>query len=134
MADLPRLSRYQQVSDQAAQMLALGESGRFEFKSDVDAVHPKVLASLANAVALDPDREVAQLLVGVDEVEDLQTGLVSGVPCGLAKGLDKAVARIQSMAGLTRPVPVGVFIVEEAVASEKPFIRVEVWPTAAPHF
>lgn len=134
MADLPRLSRYQQISDQAAQMLALGESGRFEFKSDVDAVHPKVLASLANAVALDPDREVAQLLVGVDEVEDPQTGLVSGVPCGLAKGLDKAVSRIQSMAALTRPVPVGVFIVEEAVASEKPFIRVEVWPTAAPHF
>ena len=127
-------SRHQAISAEAQQMLALGESGRFEFKRDVDAVSVKLLATLANWVALDPDREVAHLLVGVDEIEDPATGLVSGEPCGLVKGLDKAVARIQDLASKTRPVPVDAFIVEENVSDEKPFVRVEVRPTMPPHF
>ncbi|WP_235734467.1 AlbA family DNA-binding domain-containing protein [Nocardioides alcanivorans] len=115
-------------------MLALGESDRYEFKRDVDAVTVGLLAALANWVAADPARDVAHLLVGVDEVEDATTGLVAGVPFGLPKGLDKAVARIQDVASKTRPVPVDVFIVEEGVAEKTPFVRVEVRPTMPPHF
>ena len=115
-------------------MLALGESGRYEFKRDVDAVTVGLLAALANWVAADPTREVAHLLVGVDEVEDKTTGLVHGQPFGLPKGLDKAVSRIQDVASKTRPIPVEVFIVEEGVAEPIPFIRVEVRPTMPPHF
>lgn len=122
------------MSVDAQHMLALGESGRYEFKRDAEAVSPKVLAALANWVALDPTREVAHLLVGVDEVEDAKTGLVYGVPCGLPKGLDRAVARIQDIASKTRPIPVEVFIIEEAVDEEVPFLRVEVGPTMPPHF
>ena len=130
----PQPSRYQTVSDAATRMLALGESGRYEFKRDVEAVSVGLLAALANWVAVDPTRDVAHLLVGVDEVEDKATGLVSGVPFGLPKGLDKAVSRIQDMATKTRPIPIDVFIVEESVAEKTPFVRVEVRPTMPPHF
>lgn len=122
------------MSAEAKRMLALGESGRYEFKRDAEAVTPRVLATLANWVALDNTREVAHLPVGVDEIEDKRTGLVSGTPCGLSKGLDRAVARLQDVASKTRPIPVDVFIIEEAVAEEVPFIRVEVRPTMPPHF
>lgn len=115
-------------------MLNLGESGRFEFKRDAEAVSVKLLATLANWVALDSGRDVAHLLVGVDEVEDEASGLVFGQPCGLPKGLDRAVARIQDLASKTRPVPVDAFLVEENVAGAKPFVRVEVRPTMPPHF
>lgn len=134
MDPVARLTRHQSMSVDAQQMLALGESGRYEFKRDAEAVTPKVLSALANWVALDPTREVAHLLVGVDEEEDGRTGLVYGVPRGLPKGLDKAVARIQDIASKTRPIPVEVFIIEEAVAEEVPFLRVEVGPTMPPHF
>ena len=134
MTNLPQASRHQKVSAAAKHMLALGESGRYEFKRDVDAVTPGLLTALANWVAADPARDVAHLLVGVDEVEDRATGLVSGVPYGLPKGLDKAVARIQDVASKTRPIPVEVFIVEEGVSQTTPFIRVEVRPTMPPHF
>lgn len=134
MTSEQKSSRHQGISAEARQMLTLGESGRFEFKRDVDAVSVKLLATLANWVALDPDREVAHLLVGVDELEDPATGLVSGELCGLARGLDKAVSRIQDLASKTRPVPVDAFIVEENVSGEKPFVRVEIRPTMPPHF
>ncbi|WP_431890789.1 AlbA family DNA-binding domain-containing protein [Cellulosimicrobium funkei] len=134
MTDHARPARYQQMSAEAAAMLELGESGRCEFKSTAEAVSSKVLASLANWVALDPGREVAHLLVGVDEEEDKATGLVRGVPCGLPKGLDNAVARIQDLAKHTRPIPVDVFIIEEDVAGPRPFVRVEVRATMPPHF
>jgi|SRR5690625_78570 len=134
MTEQPEPSRYQEVSAVAQQMLALGESGRYEFKRDVDAVTVGLLAALANWVAADPTREVAHLLVGVDEVEDKTTGLVHGQPFGLPKGLDKAVSRIQDVASNTRPIPVEVFIVEEGVAEITPFARVEVRPTMPPHF
>lgn len=97
-----RPTRHQRMSTDAQHMLALGESGRYEFKRDAEAVSPKVLSTLANWVALDPTREVAHLLVGVDEVEDAETGLVCGIPCGLPKGLDRAVARLQDIATKTR--------------------------------
>lgn len=134
MTNEPKLSRHQDISAEAQRMLTLGESGRFEFKREVEAVSVRLLATLANWVALDPEREVAHLLVGVDEVEDAATGLVFGKPCGLPKGLDRAVARIQDLASKTRPVPVDAFIVEENVAGDKPFVRVEVRPTMPPHF
>lgn len=134
VATSPQASRYQRVSPAAKRMLALGESGRFEFKRDADAVTPGLLAALANWVATDSDRRVAHLLVGVDEIEDPSTGLVAGQPCGLAKGLDRSVARIQDVATSTRPIPVDAFVVEENVAGDTPFIRVEVRPTMPPHF
>ena len=115
-------------------MLALGESGRFEFKRDADELKPGVFAALANSVALDPEREAAHLLVGVDEVEDEGTGLVSGTPVGLSKGLDRTVARLQDLIGRTRPIPVDAFIVEEAVADDRPFIRIEIRPSMPPHY
>ena len=130
----PRQSRYQQVSPVAEAMLSLGESGRFEFKRHADDLKPSVFAALANAVALDPERESAHILVGVDEVEDRATGLVFGLPVGLEKGLDRTVARLQDMVSRTKPIPVDVFIVEEAVASEHPFIRIEVRPSMPPHY
>lgn len=115
-------------------MLALGESGRFEFKSDVKSVDPKLLAALANWVALDPERDVAHLLVGVRESTDADSGLVQGVPCGLPNGLDKAVSRIQDVASHTRPIPVDAFVIEEAVQGPTPFVRVEIRPTMPPHY
>lgn len=115
-------------------MLALGESGRFEFKSDVRSVDSKLLAALANWVALAPERGVAHLLVGVAERKDETTGLVFGEPCGLANGLDRTVSRIQDVASQTRPIPVDVFIIEEAVDEPVPFVRVEVRPTMPPHY
>jgi len=115
-------------------MLALGESGRYEFKSAVNSVTSSLFATLANWVALDPEREVAHLLVGVNERTDEATGLVYGEPCGLPKGLDRAVERIQNVASETRPIPVDIFIIEEAVKEAIPFVRVEVRPTMPPHF
>lgn len=122
------------MSAEAKNMLALGESGRYEFKQDADAVYPKTLAALANWVALDSEREVAHLLIGVREEEDTATGLVRGVPCGLRKGLDKAVSRIQDISTMTWPIPVDVFVIEEAVGEKIPFLRVEVRPTMPPHY
>ena len=115
-------------------MLALGESGRYEFKSAVNSVTSSLFATLANWVALDPEREVAHLLVGENERTDEATGLVYGEPCGLPKGLDRAVERIQNVASETRPIPVDIFIIEEAVKEAIPFVRVEVRPTMPPHF
>lgn len=134
MTDEPEPARYPQVSVAARQMLELGESGRYEFKRDVDVVNAGLLSALANWVASDPAREVAHLLVGVDEVEDKDTGLVYGKPVGLSKGLDRSVSRIQDVAAMTRPVPVDTLIVEEGVAEQIPFVRVEVRPTMPPHF
>ena len=129
-----RPTRHRDISADAAVLLELGESGRFEFKQDAEAVSPKVLAALANWVALDETREVGHILVGVREVEDPTTGLVYGEPCGLAKGLDKAVMRIQDVASKTRPIPVDAFIIEEGVDTDVPFLRIEIRPTMPPHF
>jgi hypothetical protein len=60
MTKVPEPSRYKKVSAAAQRILALGESGRYEFKRDVDVVTPKLLAALANWVALDPARDVAR--------------------------------------------------------------------------
>ena len=130
----PQPSRYQEISAAAQRILALGESDRYAFKRDVEVVTPKLLAALANWVALDPGRDAAHLLVGVEEIEDKTTGLIYGMPFGLPKGLDKAVARIQDIASKTRPIPVNVITVEEGVATDVPFVRLEIRPVAAPHF
>jgi hypothetical protein len=134
MPTASRASRTSHFSAEALEMLAAGESGRFEFKSEVKSVTPKLLAALANWVALDLDRQVAHLLVGVEELEDKTTGLVYGKPSGLVNGLDRTVSRIQDVASQTRPIPVEVFIIEEGVAEAIPFVRVEIRPTMPPHF
>lgn len=112
-------------------MLKLGESGRFEFKRESDAVSPALLAALANWAALDGPGTVAHLLIGVDEETDEATGLVRGVPFRLKRGLDLAISRVQDQASNTRPIPVDVFIIEEGAETTTPFVRVEVRPTMA---
>ncbi|THV22082.1 helix-turn-helix domain-containing protein [Glycomyces paridis] len=134
MDGVARPTRFQHTSSDAKALLAAGESGRFEFKRDANAVESKTLATLANWVALEPSREVAHLLVGVDEVTNPATGLTYGIVRGLPKGLEKSVARLQDVASTTYPIPVDLFIVEEAVEEDLPFLRVEVRPTMPPHF
>lgn len=104
-------------------MLALGESGHYEFKSALNAVTPALFATLANWVALDPSREVAHLLIGVKEQTDDATGLVRGVPSGLPRGLDNAVDVVQNKAKETYPIPVDIFVVEEGTKEAVPFVR-----------
>ncbi len=115
-------------------MLALGESGHYEFKSALNSVTPALFATLANWVALDPSRKVAHLLVGVKEQTDEATGLVRGVPSGLPRGLDNAVDVIQNKAKETYPIPVDIFVVEEGTKEVLPFVRVEIRPTMPPHY
>lgn len=132
---MPEPTRYQQISAAAARLLATeGESGRFEFKRSSEAVKPDVLVAAANWVALDPERDSVTLLVGVDEVQDPATGLVTGHVRGLTGQLSTHVDRIQQYVRNTDPVPVDVRIIEEAVSTAKPFLRLEIKPTFAPHY
>ncbi|MGV0807046.1 AlbA family DNA-binding domain-containing protein [Mycolicibacterium setense] len=127
--------RHQQLSETARVLLdSEGESGRFEFKQTAKAVRPEVLCAAANWVALQRG-EVSEvtLLVGVGEVKDPETGLVRGQVLGLSD-LEKAVETIQNSIRETRPVPVSVTIIEEAVATSNPFLRLKIRPTFPPHF
>lgn len=130
----PRATRHQKISEESAELLALGESGRCEFKRDATAAKPNMLAALANWVALDPDRDVAHLFVGVQEVEDPLTGLVVGEPYGFPKGVEHTVHQIQNFVRDTRPIPVGVVVIEEAVNTATPFLHIEIRPTMPPHY
>lgn len=126
--------RYQRVSKAAVTLLRTeGESGRFEFKQTAAAVGPKVLVAAANWVALDPTREQVTLLVGVVEDKDPVTGLVKGRIVGVPD-LDKAIATIQNYARDTQPIPVDITIIEEGTETSKPFLRLEIRPTFAPHY
>lgn len=133
MTSAARPTRHRSISKDASQLLEIGESGRCEFKRDANAVKSSTLAALANWVALDANRQVAHLLVGVDEKTDDETGLVSGSLYGL-DDLDKAVSRLQDIATKTWPIPVELFIVEEAVDEAIPFLRIEIKPTMPPHY
>jgi hypothetical protein len=127
--------RYASVSATAKRMLAAeGESGRFEFKQTSDAVKPSVLVAAANWVALDPSRESVTVLVGVAESKHPDTGLVTGEVIGLVGDLDKHIDRIQQYSRSTFPVPVDIKIIEEGANTSKPFLRVVVTPSRAPHF
>lgn len=128
--------RYPGISDTSRVLLDTeGESGRFEFKRDSKALDQTVLVAAANWVALEPKRTHVTILVGIDEVVDQATGLTTGTPIGLpGQDLSVHARRIQSYAHTTLPVPVSLRIIEEAVESSTPFLRVEVRPTAAPHF
>ncbi|MBO0883234.1 MAG: hypothetical protein J2P17_23435, partial [Mycobacterium sp.] len=48
--------------------------------------------------------------------------------------LERSVETIQNSVRETRPVPVSVTIVEEAVETSKPFLRLKIRPTFPPHF
>ncbi|MQM25650.1 AlbA family DNA-binding domain-containing protein [Glycomyces albidus] len=133
MDGVARPTRYQHMSTEAEVLLAAGESAGIEYKREAKAVKSATLAALANWVALDPSREVAHLLVGVEEVTDRVTGLTSGVVYGLSNGLDQSVAQILDASSTICPIPVELFVVEEAVNEEHPFLRVEVRPATAPH-
>jgi len=50
MENRAQQSRYQQISATALSMLALGESGRYEFKPDGEAGTVGLLAALADCV------------------------------------------------------------------------------------
>jgi hypothetical protein len=67
-------TRFQEISPSAQCLLAEGEAVLVEFKRGVEAVTPKLLAALTNSVALAADADVAQLLIGVDEIADPRTG------------------------------------------------------------
>lgn len=126
--------RYDDVSETAQSMLdAEGESGRFEFKQEASAVDPAVLVAAANWVAREPSREKVVLLVGVKEHEDPATGLVTGEVIGV-KSIDQAKHSIRSRCSETKPVPVGLTIIEEGVKTAKPFLRLEIRPTSPPHY
>ncbi|MDN3241414.1 AlbA family DNA-binding domain-containing protein [Glycomyces tritici] len=134
MDGLARPTRYQHTSTEAKALLAAGESAGIEYKREANEIEPGTLAALANWVALDPSREVAHLLVGVEEVTDRATGLTTGVVYGLSNGLEKAVSRLLNHSSSTFPIPVDLFIIEEAVEEDRPFLRVELRPTQAPHY
>lgn len=127
--------RFTAVSAAARRLLAAeGESGRFEFKRTSDAVKPDVLVAAANWVALSPDLEEVTILVGVAEVTDPVTALTTGAVAGLKGPLAGHIERVNNQAKNTFPVPVEVTVIEEAVGTARPFLRVKVRPTAAPHF
>lgn len=130
MDGLARPTRYQHTSTEAKALLAAGESAGIE----ANEIEPGTLAALANWVALDPSREVAHLLVGVEEVTDRATGLTTGVVYGLSNGLEKTVSRLLNHSSSTFPIPVDLFIIEEAVEEDRPFLRVELRSTQAPHY
>ncbi|SKD91849.1 Uncharacterised protein [Mycobacteroides abscessus subsp. abscessus] len=127
--------RYRQVSAEARILLnSEGESGRFEFKQTAKAVRPEVLCAAANWVALQRGEVTdVTLLVGIEEVKDSETGLVTGRVLGVSD-LERAVETIQHSVRETRPVPVSVTIIEEGVGTPKPFLRLKIRPTFAPHF
>ncbi|MEU8820564.1 hypothetical protein [Actinoplanes sp. NPDC048796] len=140
-----RRLRYQDVSAEARELLASeGESDRFEFKEKADAVKGKVLVAAANAVVLERIASgYVTILVGVKEVADELTGVVRGEVIGLTgmndskarrASIEKARQSIQSTAAETYPIPVGLRIIEEGVDTTAPFLRLEVWPTRAPHY
>lgn len=127
--------RFTAVSAAARRLLAAeGESGRFEFKRTSDAVKPDVLVAAANWVALSPGLEEVTILVGVAEVTDPVTRLTTGVVAGLKGPLAGHIERVNNQAKNTFPVPVELTVIEEAVETQHPFLRVKVRPTAAPHF
>ena len=127
--------RYPQISPDAKDLLAAeGESGRFEFKQTARSVRPEVLCAAANWVALQRGAvEEMTLLVGVGEVKHPTTGLVKGEILGVSD-LETAIQTIQNNIRETRPVPVAVTIIEEAVETPKPFLRIKIRPTFTPHF
>lgn len=133
METTPRPTRYTDVSREAADLLKQGESANVEYKRDGDAVYPRTLAALANWITLDEEHTVAHLLVGVEEVTD-EDGRTYGNPRTLEKGLDRTVSRLQDITTATYPIPVDTYIIEEAVDTTTPFVRVEVRPTTAPHY
>lgn len=127
--------RYTAVSAAARRLLAAeGESGRFEFKRTSEAVKPDVLVAAANWVALSPDLEQVTILVGVAEVTDPATALTTGTVTGLKGPLAGHIERVNNQAKNTFPVPVELTVIEEGVGTARPFLRVQVRPTAAPHF
>ena len=68
------------------------------------------------------------------EEADPETGLVTGKVVGLSGDLHRHIETIQNYCRDTHPVPVGVRIIEEGTATRTPFLRLEIWPTFAPHY
>jgi hypothetical protein len=101
-----------------------------EFKQDPRGVTDELLATLANAVALE-DLTNATILVGVGERR--HRGLVRGEVIGLDGDLHNIAEQIQQRASMTQPVPVKVEVFEENVAS-RPILRVVVTPRLPPHY
>lgn len=127
--------RYQRLSSESRSLLGTeGESGRFEFKRNAEAVSTDVLVAAANTVVLDriPAGHIT-VLVGVDEDEDPMTGLVTGNVVGVGN-LERARGLVTARARSTLPVPVRATIIEENTATSRPFLRVQVSPTRAPHY
>ena len=137
--------RFKRLSAETQRLLATeGESGRFEFKENETAVNSGVLTAAANAVLLDGiEQGYVTILVGGQEVEDSETGVVTGNVVGISnhgtsaarkRSLEKAKEKIQGKASSVRPVPVGLQIFEENISTRRPILRLRVSPTFAPHY
>lgn len=125
--------RYKRLSGGTRRLLSTeGESGRFEFKREAEAVSTSVLVAAANTVAIDRLEQIT-ILVGVEEHEESETGIVTGKVVGI-DNLDRSRGLIQSRGESTRPVPVALTIIEENVATRKPILRLVVRPSRAPHY
>lgn len=114
-------------------LAGVGESDLVEFKSTSESVTAKVLVALANAVALS-ESDYATVFVGVDEAKDPDTGVMRGEVVGLVGDLDQHVHRVLNRASDTLPIPVDVRVIEEGVKTARPYLRLQVRPTAAPHY
>lgn len=126
--------RYQGLSAETQRILDQeGETGRFEFKQDAEnGVKVSVLVAAANAAALEGIPSVT-ILVGVEEREYEETGVVTGHVVGL-RDLERAKELITGRGRSVRPVPPNVLIIEENVKTARPILRVVVSPTRAPHY
>jgi predicted HTH transcriptional regulator len=109
-----------------------GEADRFEFKREPQAVKADVLVAAANACVIEGIAQVT-ILVGVEEQQDPNTGLVTGRIVGL-RDLETARSTITQAGATTRPVPVGLRIIEENFGTQRPILALEVRPTHPPHF
>jgi len=98
--------RFDRLSGVTRQLLHTeGESGRFEFKRNADAVGTSVLVAAANGAALEGLGSVT-ILVGVDERRDPSSGVVTGEVVGL-DDLERARGRVTDRGSKTKPIPVG---------------------------
>lgn len=125
--------RHQRLSREAQSILATrGESGRFEFEESADAVTATVMVAAANWSA-QRDGEPVTILVGVREENDPVTGLSFGTIAGVSR-LSREIGKLTSRARDTWPIPVSLTVIEEAVATSSPFLRLEIRATSAPHY
>jgi hypothetical protein len=131
---MPEKRRWKGLSSVTQSLLDASpdEHTLLEFKEIPKVVTPDVLATLANAVALE-DRSEATILVGVRERRDPKLKAVSAEVVGVKGDLHNHAELIHQQAAHTQPIPVKVEVFEENV-DVLPILRVVVAPTSPPHY